>query len=423
MDFAALPPEINSGRMYSGSGPGSMLAAAGAWDALAAELGSAASSYDAQIAGLTGWAWSGPSSAAMATAAEPYVAWMSRTAAQAHLAATQARAAVAAYETAFAGTVPPPVVTANRSLLASLVATNFLGVNTPAIAATEFHYGEMWAQDAAAMYGYAGASSTATQLTAFTEPPQTTNQGGLAAQSGAVTQAGADSAGSTAQSALSQLISLVPNSLQNLATSVTSTSSSAAAPGLPSMMSSISTIASNLTGAYSPVGIAAIPGGWWLTAMQALGLAQNGPGISSLLAGPEPITGALGPLSGGYMSLQTPTLTSAGLGGGSVSGAMGRAGMIGQLSVPTSWASAAPAVRTAAMTMPATGLAATPAIAGGSQSGLFTEMALSSLAGRALGGTTARSVTGAGNRVIGSAAAVAEDVAPEVNIIVIPADE
>lgn len=33
------------------------------------------------------------------------------------------------------------------------VATNILGQNTPAIAATETQYAEMWAQDAAAMYG------------------------------------------------------------------------------------------------------------------------------------------------------------------------------------------------------------------------------------------------------------------------------
>ncbi len=37
MDFGALPPEINSGRMYSGPGCGSMLAAAAAWDGLAAD--------------------------------------------------------------------------------------------------------------------------------------------------------------------------------------------------------------------------------------------------------------------------------------------------------------------------------------------------------------------------------------------------
>ena len=36
MDFGALPPEINSGRMYTGPGCGSTLAAAAAWDGLAA---------------------------------------------------------------------------------------------------------------------------------------------------------------------------------------------------------------------------------------------------------------------------------------------------------------------------------------------------------------------------------------------------
>lgn len=48
----------------------------------------------------------------------------------------------------------------DRDTLASLVASNFLGQNTPAIAANEAQYAEMWAQDANAMSGYlAGASA------------------------------------------------------------------------------------------------------------------------------------------------------------------------------------------------------------------------------------------------------------------------
>ena len=101
----------------------------------------------------------------MTAAAGSYVEWLSATAAQAEQTAAQARAAAAAYEAAFALTVPPPVIAANRSLLAALVATNFLGQNTPAIAATEAQYAEMWAQDAVAMYGYAGSSASATALT------------------------------------------------------------------------------------------------------------------------------------------------------------------------------------------------------------------------------------------------------------------
>ena len=127
-----------------------MLAAAAGWDGLAAQLYSAAASYSSVISGL-GAGWKGPSSATMAAAVAPYVAWMSVTATQAEQTAMQARAAVAAYETAFAATVPPPIIAANRALLMSLIATNFLGQNTPAIAATEAHYAEMWAQDVTAM--------------------------------------------------------------------------------------------------------------------------------------------------------------------------------------------------------------------------------------------------------------------------------
>ena len=56
----------------------------------------------------------------------------------------QATAAASAYETAFAATVPPPLIVANRSLLAPLVATNILGQNAPATAATEAYDAEMW---------------------------------------------------------------------------------------------------------------------------------------------------------------------------------------------------------------------------------------------------------------------------------------
>ena len=114
----------------------------------------------------------------MTAAAGTYVEWLSATAAQAEETAAQARAAAAGYEAAFAMTVPPPEIAANRSLLAVLVATNFLGMNTPAIAATEAQYAEMWAQDAVAMYGYAGSSAAATVLSPFTSPDQNTDPGG-----------------------------------------------------------------------------------------------------------------------------------------------------------------------------------------------------------------------------------------------------
>src|SRR5271168_77934 len=135
LDFGALPPEINSARTYAGPGSGSMITAAASWEGLAADLRSQAASYSSVVSGLTSGSWLGPASASMAAAAAPYAAWMNTTAAQAEQTAAQAQAAVSAYESAFSLTVPPTEITANRAQLASLVAANVLGQNTPAIAA------------------------------------------------------------------------------------------------------------------------------------------------------------------------------------------------------------------------------------------------------------------------------------------------
>ena len=223
MDFAALPPEVNSGLMYTGPGAAPMMTAAASWDNLAVEMYSAASDYGSVIANLTSGPWRGTASASMAAAAAPYVSWMSTTAAQAEQAAGQAKAAASAYESAFTSTVPPPVIVANRALLASLISTNILGQNTPAIAATEAHYAEMWAQDAAAMYGYAGSSSAASTLTPFADPPATTSTTGAAAQAATVAQA----TGTGTQSTLSQLVTAMPAALQGLASPATSSGSGA----------------------------------------------------------------------------------------------------------------------------------------------------------------------------------------------------
>ena len=224
-DFGAFPPEVNSAKMYAGPGSTSMLAAAAAWNGLAAELRLQAANYSSIISNLIGESWQGQASTAMAAAVTPYTAWMNATAAQAEETAGQATAAAAAYEAAYGMTVPPPVIAANRAQLASLVATNVMGQNAPAIAATEVHYGQMWAQDAAAMYGYAAQSSAATKVPSFTNAPQTTSPGALGGQAAATSQATSTST----QAALSQLTSAVPNTLQGMASPATSTSSSTSA--------------------------------------------------------------------------------------------------------------------------------------------------------------------------------------------------
>lgn len=384
MDFAALPPEINSALMYSGPGTAPMLAAVVAWDGLAAELYSAASSYQSVVSELAGGPWLGPSSASMAAAAAPYVAWMSATAAQAEQTAVQARMAATAYESAFAATVPPPLIAANRSLLMALVATNLFGQNTPAIAATETQYAEMWAQDAAAMYGYAGASASATMLTPFTPPLPSTNPAGLAAQAATVAQATTTSAATNTQTVLSHLTSAVPTALQGLASPLQSTP--AATPAAAALTGVLGSLGLSPVGTGLGASGVGVSSGAWSSASNAattahdtrLMIEETEHRILNRLNQLGPVA-APGPAGSANLV--------AGGGPAAVSAGLGQAAPVGGLSVPQGWTTAAPAIRQVAAALPATSLSAAPEGFAGGPGSLFSEMTLASLAGRAIGGT------------------------------------
>ncbi|BBU22810.1 PPE family protein [Mycobacterium xenopi] len=386
MDFGSLPPEITSARMYSGPGAGPMLAAAAAWDALAADLQSTAASYGSLISGLTSGSWAGPSSASMVAAAAPYVEWMSTAAAQAKEAAAQARVAVSAYEAAFAATVPPPVIAANRSQLASLLATNVFGQNLPAIAATEAQYAEMWAQDAAVMYGYAGSSAAATQMTPFSAPPQTTNVAGLASQSAAVAQATGASSGTGTQSILSG----IPQILQQLASA--STQYNAAMGNLLNAMTGNSSTGSMYSSMFSVA--ASLTKGSTIAndsmSVPNMGMVQFKTFFKPPVNLPEIPKSSLGAGLGNVRSLASTSAARA------VSAGVGAASTVGALSVPPTWAPATPAIRLAANVLPGSGLAAAPAV--DIPGSLLGQMAAGSMAGGALGASAPRVVAGTGIR-------------------------
>jgi PPE-repeat protein len=303
----------------------------------------------------------------MATAAAPYVAWVSNTAAQAEQTAAQVESAVAAYEAAYAATVAPAQIAANRSQLASLVATNILGQNTSAIAATEAQYGQMWAQDAVAMYAYAGSSALATQLTAFTEPQRTTSTSALSAQSAAVTQAlniEAVPAG-TQQSTLAQLISSVPGALQGLAnptasasllSSIFSPSSGSETSGLSGLLNVISgsngsafgqLLNANIWNTIFSSGFY-MPGNFIGTAADFMGVGGQAPGQAATDAANGAANAVAGPLGG------------IGAIGNSVSAGLGRSSIIGTLSVPPSWTIPAPLHNPLSSTLGGTPIVAPP---------------------------------------------------------------
>ncbi len=393
MFYAAFPPEINSGRMYSGPGAGPMLAAAAAWNALAAELQSTAASYMAVISSLTSGPWVGPSATAMAAAAMPYVTWLNATAAQAGQAATQGTAAAAAYETAFAAHVPPEEIAANRTQLASLMATNLFGQNTAAIAATEAQYGEMWAQDTLAMDTYAGSSAAATQITPFTEPPQIVNAGGLVNQAVAAAQSAGTSSGSVAQSILGagDPVSELLQALTNLSTDYTAT--------INGLLNGLfgSAGASTYTSLYTAL---KVPLGF-TTQFNDIGLLINLPVSQFLKFGPHSAAGLAelpkDALGGGLAAPHWGRGWLTGATAAEPSANFGRGTLVGALTVPPSWAANTPAIRTVAAALSAAGPEAVPAAELG-QGGLLSSMSLAGMTGAALGAGAPGPLARAGTR-------------------------
>ncbi|QNI07055.1 PPE family protein [Mycobacterium kubicae] len=347
LDFGTLPPEVTSAMMYSGPGASSFVAAASAWNGLAAELTSTAQGYEQVLAQLAGEEWLGPASATMAQAVEPYVAWLTATAGQAEQAGAQSQAAAAAFETAFAAMVPPPLIAANRAALAQAVQTNILGLNNGVIAQLESQYLEMWAQNASTMYNYAGASAAASQVTPFKAAPTIANPAGTTTQAAAVTAAQAAPAAS------------IQDSLQSFFNSITGQLGQLATPaGTNALVSQLTTSNPLLTEVWFLLsGQTVLPSnlGTFLTGYNnyasffynteglpyfSVGMANSGVQVAKsagVLGGAAPAAAAAIP--------KPPISGAIGAAGGQVAAGLGSGAHVGHLAVPASWpgASTAPA--------------------------------------------------------------------------------
>ncbi|EUA86448.1 PPE family protein [Mycobacterium ulcerans str. Harvey] len=362
-----------------------MLTAATAWDGLATVLNSAAASYASVVSGLTLESRMGPASASMAAAAAPYATWLAVANEQARQTAAQARAAATAFETAFAVVVPPPLIAANRSQVASLVVANVLGQNTPAIETLQAEYAEMWAQDAAVMYQYSAASEAASTLAAFTSPVQSTDP----SRAQASTAAGAAAAGTTAQTTASQPTTAATDTAQGLAAEVPTipAGSDLAAPAAISIPTPVGEL--DLLAAYIAVAATAS------LSLSAVNTARPW-SYSTNNDHAQPNGGGVAPTQGNTLGTERPdaeVLVSA-PNVVPTSAFVGHAALVGALSVPHSWAMAAPEIRLAVESLPSAGGLSAPAgpdMGGVAPTGLLSGMALASLAGRGATGAGSRS--------------------------------
>jgi PPE-repeat protein len=275
--------------------------------------------------------------------------------------------------------VPLPAIAENRAELATLVANNFLGQNTGAIATNEANYLDMWIQDALGMDTYQVNSQAASALPAQVAAPQVASGAAPAAAAAVAAAAPADATSTVIQGLLLDLAEIF--------------GFTGAGPGglsateLTTWLGSVATsVAANPTAALLPVQatyymgmLGSTPARMFMSSGSSSGGSAAG---SSLASSTDTLMENVGKFIDGKMgSVMSGVGGQLSSWGSRISAGMAAAQHLGGLSVPNAWHGMAPEMARAAPIMPDTSVAA-PTMHAGLPSSPFSQGLMGALAGR-----------------------------------------
>lgn len=181
-DAAIYPPEVTYQIMSTGDQGASLLDAAAGHQTVADMLIAEMTAMGFNTTSTAMVAWQGIGGAAMEMTAGQFIAMCEAVSAWCQVGSLQAAAVAEAHGMALAQMVPAEVCLENRTELATLVATNFLGVNTPAIGVNQATYTSYWITNATQRSAYSGIVTASNMITAEPAPfaPMVTNPAGPA---------------------------------------------------------------------------------------------------------------------------------------------------------------------------------------------------------------------------------------------------
>jgi PPE-repeat protein len=286
--------------------------------------------------------------------------------------------------------------------LAALVATNFLGQNTPAIAATEALYMEMWFQDGLTMDTYAVTSQQAVVLPQQTPAPNTSD-GGISADTAAAAQSTTNSASGIGS--LGNLESLLTSGIGSWGTDLESLLTSGLTNvlgdlGVPTSLSSPIVSALTSTGLGSATSsLLPIQGAYYATmfasmpAKMLISMSNSMSASQAMQASNQAMLADVSSMVDSKMKAMLASISGQMRGFGStISAQLASAHRLGGLSVPNGWASSAPEMVRAAPVLPATSISPVNPSAGLPNSP-FTQALMGAMNGRGVGTQAAKTAS------------------------------